>query len=131
MFFVAMQRPGYRYENRSQQAERRRRMAALRRSSKASGRPIMALLDVLGRRWALRVLWELHEAGALGFAELQARSAGISPSVLSQRLKDLTEAELVIAGEDGRYTPGRDAEQLARILLDLDAWAKRWSRRVS
>jgi hypothetical protein len=37
----------------------------------------------------------------------------------------------VIAGEDGRYAPGRDAEQLARILLDLDAWAARWGRRVS
>ena len=106
-------------------------MAALRRSSKASGRPIMALLDLLGRRWALRVLWELHEAGALGFAELQARTAGISPSVLSQRLKDLAQAGLVIAGDDGRYAPGHDGEQLARILLDLDAWAARWGRRVS
>jgi len=118
---------------------------AVRRSSKASatprpgravrgstsGRPIMALLDLLGRRWALRVLWELHEAGALGFADLQARSAGISPSVLSQRLKDLAAAGLVVAGENGRYMPGRDAEQLARILLDLDTWATRWGRRVS
>ncbi|HTO53257.1 MAG TPA: transcriptional regulator, partial [Myxococcota bacterium] len=25
-----------------------------------SGRPIMAALDLLGRRWALRVLWELR-----------------------------------------------------------------------
>jgi DNA-binding HxlR family transcriptional regulator len=91
----------------------------------------MALLDLLGRRWALRVLWELHETGALGFAELQSRTAGISPSVLSQRLKDLAEAGLVIAGDDGRYVPGRDAEQLARILLDLDTWATRWGRRVS
>ena len=120
-------------------------MAALRRSSKAgatprparavrgraSGRPIMALLDLLGRRWALRVLWELHEAGPLGFAELQVRSVGIAPSVLSQRLKDLAEAGLVIAGDDGRYAPGRDAEHLARILLDLDTWATRWGRRVS
>ena len=37
-----------------------------------SGRPIMALLDLLGRRWTLRVLWELR-ADALGFRELQAR----------------------------------------------------------
>ena len=26
-----------------------------------SGRPIMALLDLLGRRWSLRILWELRE----------------------------------------------------------------------
>jgi DNA-binding HxlR family transcriptional regulator len=93
-------------------------------------RPIMALLDLLGRRWALRVLWEVHERGPLGFAELQAHSDGISPSVLSQRLKDLVEAGLLVPGDDGRYAPGRDAEQLARILLDLDAWAKRWKRRA-
>jgi len=28
-----------------------------------TGRPIMALLDLLGRRWVLRILWELREAG--------------------------------------------------------------------
>jgi DNA-binding HxlR family transcriptional regulator len=93
------------------------------------GRPIMALLDLLGRRWALRLLWEVQERGALGFAELQAHSTGISPSVLSQRLKELVEAGLLVVGDDGRYGPGRDAAALSGILLDLDAWAKRWSVR--
>ena len=26
-----------------------------------TGRPIMALLDLFGRRWSLRILWELRE----------------------------------------------------------------------
>ncbi|HJV56497.1 MAG TPA: transcriptional regulator, partial [Methylomirabilota bacterium] len=26
-----------------------------------TGRPIMALMDLLGRRWALRVIWELRD----------------------------------------------------------------------
>jgi DNA-binding HxlR family transcriptional regulator len=26
-----------------------------------SGRPIMVLLDLLGRRWSLRILWELRD----------------------------------------------------------------------
>ena len=34
-----------------------------------TGRPIMAALDLLGRRWALRILWELR-AGALSFRAL-------------------------------------------------------------
>jgi DNA-binding HxlR family transcriptional regulator len=90
----------------------------------------MALLDLLGRRWSLRVLWELHQADApLGFAEVAARADGISPSVLSQRLRDLVAAGLLVVREDGRYAPGADAEELGRLLLDLDAWAKRWSRR--
>ena len=37
-----------------------------------TGRPIMAALDLLGRRWALRVLWELR-GGPLSFRELRAR----------------------------------------------------------
>ena len=95
-----------------------------------SGRPVMALLDLLGRRWALRVLFDLHEGGPQGFAELQARATGISPSVLAQRLRDLVDAGLVRVGADGRYAPGPDEAELARILLALDAWATRWARRA-
>lgn len=53
-----------------------------------TGRPIMALLDLLGRRWALRILWELRE-GPLRFRTLQASCDTISPSVLSLRLTEL------------------------------------------
>ncbi len=54
----------------------------------------MALLDLLGRRWALRVIWELRD-GALGFRELQARAGGLSPTILSTRLEELRGAGLV------------------------------------
>jgi DNA-binding HxlR family transcriptional regulator len=90
----------------------------------------MALLDLLGRRWALRILWELRGDEPLGFSELQARCEEISPSVLSQRLKELVAAGLLEAGEDGRYAPGADGAELGRLLLGLDAWAKRWARRA-
>ena len=40
-----------------------------------SGRPIMAALDLLGRRWALRILWELR-AGPLTFRAIRAALAG-------------------------------------------------------
>ena len=53
----------------------------------ATGRPIMALLDLLGRRWALRVIWELREA-ALTFRALQASCGSISSSVLNERLAE-------------------------------------------
>src|SRR4051794_41984375 len=58
----------------------------------SSGRPIMALLDLLGRRWALRVLWELREEPAPTFPDLQARCGGVSSSVLPDRLRELAEA---------------------------------------
>ena len=59
-----------------------------------TGRPIMALLDLLGRRWTLRILWELRAASRT-FRELQAACDGASPSVLNTRLKELRQANLV------------------------------------
>lgn len=63
----------------------------------ATGRPIMALLDLLGRRWVLRIIWELHRAGRepLTFRALQARCHGMSSSVLSRRLGELRQGRLV------------------------------------
>jgi len=91
------------------------------------GRPIMAALDLFGRRWTLRVLWELRD-GALGFRALQARCDGMSSSVLRQRLVELEAAGLVErAGTDYALTDlGRDAE---RALRPLDRWSHRWAAR--
>jgi DNA-binding HxlR family transcriptional regulator len=52
----------------------------------------MALLDFLGRRWVLRIMWELRDDPA-GFRQLQLRCDDMSPSVLSQRLRELTKAD--------------------------------------
>ena len=53
-----------------------------------TGRPIMALLDLLGRRWTLRIVWELRE-GALTSRELRAACGDASPTVMQQRLSEL------------------------------------------
>src|ERR1700722_17849874 len=58
-----------------------------------TGRPLMAALDLLGRRWSLRILWELRE-GPLGARSLRERCDGMSPSVLYDRLGELTGAGL-------------------------------------
>jgi len=65
----------------------------------STGRPIMALLDLLGRRMSLRILWELRDA-PLTFRALQ-EAAATNPSVLNARLKELREAHLVEHGTDG------------------------------
>ena len=83
----------------------------------------MALLDLLGRRWALRILWELREP-ATTFRELQARCGDISSSVLTTRLKELREAGAI----DG-YALTKEGERLLEALQPLDAWAKRWEKR--
>jgi DNA-binding HxlR family transcriptional regulator len=86
----------------------------------------MALLDLLGRRWALRVLWELRDGHQLTFRELQARCGGVSSSVLNDRLKELREAS-VVAAEPNGYRLTDEGAKLLAALAPLDAWAKGWA----
>jgi DNA-binding HxlR family transcriptional regulator len=88
----------------------------------------MALLDLLGRRWALRVLWELRE-GPLSFRALRARCEEMSPSVLNTRLRELRDAGIVTGGEGG-YALTPDGRRLLEDLRPLDGWARRWARRA-
>ena len=86
----------------------------------------MAALDLLGRRWTLRVLWELSEAGQpLTFRELKARCADMSSSVLTRRVAELREAGLINTGKGG-YSLTKRGTELQEALAPLDAWAKRW-----
>jgi DNA-binding HxlR family transcriptional regulator len=91
----------------------------------ASGRPIMALLDLLGRRMALRILWELREV-RLTFRALQ-EAAETNPSVLNARLKELREARLVEHGAEG-YALTAHGRALLEKFLPLHVWADEWAR---
>ena len=84
--------------------------------------PVLEVLDLLGRRWALRLAWELRR-DALSFSELRQRMA-VSPSVLSQRLRDLDAAGIVDRHRDGRYRLSGAGHELARILYQLNRWAE-------
>ena len=92
----------------------------------SSGRPIMRLLDVLGRRWSLRILWELRDE-RLTFRELRVRCDDVSPTSLNQRLKELRALALVDHNDEGfGYTVwGRE---LGEQLLALNEWSTRWDR---
>jgi DNA-binding HxlR family transcriptional regulator len=85
----------------------------------------MALLDLLGRRWSMRVIWELRE-GPFTFRELQERCGGVSSSVLAQRLRELRSAG--IAGERNVLTD--EGRRLLVAYEPLAAWARRWARRT-
>jgi DNA-binding HxlR family transcriptional regulator len=94
-----------------------------------SGRPIMAVLDLLGRRWALRILWELLVRPA-GFRDLQARCGGISASVLSTRLQELSHAIIVEGDAAGKWRLTRLGEELVDALVGLNAWSAKWAVRL-
>lgn len=90
----------------------------------------MALLDLLGRRWALRILWELREDAAPTFRELQQRCDRVSSSVLADRLRELGEADIVAHTGDG-YVLTEQGTTLLSTLADLDTWATNWQPRTA
>lgn len=95
-----------------------------------SGAPIMALFDLLGRRWAMGVLWTLCASGGLTFRELQARCESISPTVLNARLKELREAQLVEHDGAG-YRATALGQELYGLLRPLGAWSRAWGARIA
>ncbi|MGO9958473.1 MAG: winged helix-turn-helix transcriptional regulator [Solirubrobacteraceae bacterium] len=90
----------------------------------------MALLDLLGRRWALRIVWELRDERPVTFRDLQARCGGVSSSVLNDRLRELRDAGIVGTEPVGGYRLSRDGRDLLEALAPLDAWAQRWATRL-
>lgn len=87
-------------------------------------------LDLVGERWALLVVRELL-LGPKRFTDLRVGLPGISPNVLSQRLREL---ELVGVVKRGRLTPPAAASvyeltewghDLEPVILALGRWACR------
>jgi DNA-binding HxlR family transcriptional regulator len=86
----------------------------------------MAAMDLLGRRWALRVLWELRY-GPVGARSLLERCDGLSSSTLYQRLRELREAGLVVQGADDDYALTGLGASLGDALHPLTDWADAWA----
>ncbi len=79
-------------------------------------------LNLLGRRWALRVVWELR-AGPLNFRALQAACGGTSPSVLQRRIHELREENVVERIPGLGYRLSATGEKLFQVLARLEKWS--------
>ena len=86
--------------------------------------PLLALFDVLGRRWALRIVWELR-ADSMTYRELAAQVPGMSTSVLTQRLRELRAAGLVMHEHGAGYRLTASGTDLLTHLAPLREWAER------
>src|SRR3984893_12172861 len=92
-----------------------------------SARPIMALLDLLGRRWSLRIVWELREKPLTSRA-LRAACDEASPTVLQARLSELRQAGFVELVTASGYCLTETGRELMENFLPLHRFAERWSR---
>jgi DNA-binding HxlR family transcriptional regulator len=101
---------------------------AVRGSS--TGRPVMALLDLLGKRWTLRIIWELRDH-ALTSRALRDVCDDASPTVLQSRLTELRQAGLVELQAGSGYRLTKLGRELMDTVLPLHRFAERWSKVVS
>jgi DNA-binding HxlR family transcriptional regulator len=93
-----------------------------------SGSPVNALFDLLGRRWALGILWNLGD-GPATFRTLQEQCGGVSPSILNSRIKELKESDIIEKTEDG-YALTKRGRELREIIVPVGKWAAVWSQEV-
>ena len=94
-----------------------------------TGRPVMALLDLLGRRWTLRIIWELREDRRLTSRALRSACDEASPTIMQARLSELREVGFVelMPGDGYRLTAlGRE---LSENFAPLSRFAERWAKR--
>ncbi|OUR95021.1 hypothetical protein A9Q81_14765 [Gammaproteobacteria bacterium 42_54_T18] len=89
-------------------------------------RPITELIDLLGRKWVLRILWELN-LGSCTFRELQARCGDISPTTINKRIKELCSANLVIKSKDSGYNLSPQGKELITLFEPINSFSKRWA----
>jgi DNA-binding HxlR family transcriptional regulator len=92
-----------------------------------TGRPIMALLDLLGRRMTLRILWELRDR-RLNFRAL-IEAAETNPSILNLRLRELRDLGIVHHDSTG-YGLTEMGNDLLKRLMPLTEWSTRWAKRI-
>lgn len=88
-----------------------------------TGARMVEFLDLCGRRWALRVVWELR-GGALSFRRLRAACGGVSPGVLQSRLHEWRGLEVVESIPGLGYRLTARGEQLFQVLAPLSEWAR-------
>ncbi|MBE0363337.1 hypothetical protein PULV_a3529 [Pseudoalteromonas ulvae UL12] len=90
-----------------------------------TGKPIMALFDLLGRTWSLGIVWQLRHEHAT-FRQLQLRCEVISPTLLNSRLKELIALQLVMKTSQG-YGLSAHGSELAKLIEPMADWSQQWA----
>jgi DNA-binding HxlR family transcriptional regulator len=101
-------------------------------NSKGATCTIVGVWEVLGRRWSLHILKNLSTKEVIRFNELKRSLAGISSTVLSERLLELEREGLVTkkiypeVPPRVEYSMTPQAKELEVIIKELARWAEKW-----
>ena len=94
--------------------------------------PIAKATEILGEKWTIIILREIL-MGACRFNTLQRGLGGISPALLTSRLKSLEEQGMVVrrkvSGQKGyEYYPTEACQALLPVLISMGEWGLIWAR---
>ena len=104
--------------------------------------PVARSLDLLGDRWTLLILRDVSLHGPRTFSQFRESLPGVSPTLLSERLKRLVSDGLLERRVDGKHVDyaftdrGRQVRPILRALRDFGAdlmpagWEKKVPARV-
>jgi DNA-binding HxlR family transcriptional regulator len=93
---------------------------------------VVSVWEVLGRRWSLHIIKNLSTRNVIRFNELKRALAGISSTVLAERLLELEREGLVTkkiypeVPPRVEYSMTPQARELEVIIKDLARWANKW-----
>ncbi|HOT02729.1 MAG TPA: helix-turn-helix domain-containing protein [Methanolinea sp.] len=89
----------------------------------------------LSKRWTLLIILEIYkgEGYTRRFSEIRGAIPGITPKVLSERLKELEEEEIIVRTVDAtafpvrtEYTLTESGLEVIGIIRDIKRWALKW-----
>jgi len=90
-------------------------------------------VDIFGKKWTLLILQELYKKNWKRYSEIKKAVPGITPKILSARLKELEQEEIVVKETDARkfpikceYSLTQSGEDLVDILKEIKKWSIKW-----
>ena len=94
--------------------------------------PIAKAMEILGEKWTLLIVRELL-MGATRFNEMQRGLSLISPTILTKRLNELVDCEIIlrkkIPGQRGNeYFLTQAGKETLPLLKGIGDWGMRWAR---
>ena len=99
------------------------------------GNIVGSTMDYLCKKWALMILLELYECGEewKRFTEIRDSIKGVTPKILSERLRELNREELIVKRVDASSVPVKSeykltamGAELIEIVKYFEFWTLKW-----
>jgi DNA-binding HxlR family transcriptional regulator len=95
--------------------------------------PVARTLNVIGDRWAVLVLRDFFLFGSRRFQDLEESLKGITPGVLSKRLRDFEAQGVIESRLYAKHPPRREysltgkGRELGPVLGAMKRWGERYA----